>query len=102
VVDPTFRDHFELRATCSTQRYEALLALLPRMYVGQADRLPLVSGGVSFRKGTDTARQLKQPCLVVTARCRKVSLVCSSPMHTHGPSFHCLRSPAFAALPGLR
>lgn len=42
VVDPCFRDQFELRAQCATPRYEAVLALLPRVYVGHVDRLPLV------------------------------------------------------------
>mmetsp|Transcript_11841 Transcript_11841/g.31036 ORF Transcript_11841/g.31036 Transcript_11841/m.31036 type:complete len:189 (+) Transcript_11841:1195-1761(+) len=42
VVDPCFREQFELRAQCATPRYEAVLALLPKVYVGHVDRLPLL------------------------------------------------------------
>ncbi|KAF5839832.1 hypothetical protein DUNSADRAFT_18494 [Dunaliella salina] len=42
VVDPCFREHFELRSQCTTPRYEAVLALLPKVYVGHVDRLPLL------------------------------------------------------------
>lgn len=43
MVDPCFREQFELREQCSTPRYEAILSMLPRVYVGLSDRLPLVS-----------------------------------------------------------
>ncbi len=42
VVDPDFRQQFEIGKQ-STERYDGLMAALPRVYVGQEERLPLVS-----------------------------------------------------------
>lgn len=44
IVDPGLRDQFAVGRHATTERYEALAAVLPRVYVGHEDRLPLVSG----------------------------------------------------------
>jgi len=59
-VDPSFKDQFELRAQCTTPRYEAVFALLPRVYVGHVDRLSLVCAS----------------CVCVCASCVYASCMC--------------------------